>query len=104
EWIRDLSSLRFEVAFHGATTHSSPRQTIIEGLDRFRDTVGYDPRIYIAHVGQAEGMYWGDARLDGPLQKFYRCAHGLRGRERSYTGHVPGDPHFWGDICRERIT
>ena len=44
---------------------SSPREQVIAGLDRFRELLGADPRLHANHTGQREGIYWGEARLDG---------------------------------------
>jgi hypothetical protein len=46
-------------------------------------------------------MYWGAARLSVPLSTAYRLAQ--RGAAPRPAGHDPSSPHFWGDICRERI-
>jgi hypothetical protein len=103
-WIVELANRGFEIAFHGATDHSSLRAETKRALDRFRETLGRDPLLHANHFGQAEGMYWGDARLDGPASLLYRVVNGVLRRNTNYYGHVEGSPYFWGDLCRERIT
>jgi hypothetical protein len=104
EWALGLRRRGVEIAFHGATDHASRRERVIEALETFKAVFGEDPRLYATHVGQVEGMYWGDARLDGGARLVYRAAQRLRGRDRTYLGHVRGTPFFWGDVCRDRIT
>jgi hypothetical protein len=103
EWVLDLQNRGFEIAMHGATDHSSPRADVGLALDRFRDVLGHDPRIHVNHVGQQEGIYWGEARLDGGPRAVYRAAQHLTRQSRSYYGHVEGSPYFWGDLCQDRI-
>jgi hypothetical protein len=102
-WVLDLQKAGFEIAFHGATDHSSPREETLRALDYFREVLGHDPRLHANHFGQAQGIYWGDARLDGLPRLVYRAANRVLRRDTHYYGHVEGSPYFWGDLCRERI-
>lgn len=102
-WVLDLQRDGFEIAFHGATDHASTRDATIRALDEYREVMDGDSRLYVAHTGQTEGMYWGDARLDDLPRALYRLAHRLIKVKCSYEGHVDGSPYFWGDLCRERI-
>lgn len=104
DWVLDLQRHGVEIAFHGATDHSSPRERTVQALDYFRDVLARDPRIYAAHTGQIEGMYWGESRLDGSVRAVYRAVHRLKRIHCSYEGHVKRSPYFWGDICRDRVT
>jgi hypothetical protein len=103
-WILDLQRRGVEIAFHGATDHSSQREGTSRGLDRYRELLGADPRVYAAHTGQKEGMYWGEARLDGAARAVYRGLHRLKRTDCAYEGHVKASRYFWGDLCRERVT
>lgn len=103
DWVRSLAAKGFEIAFHGAADHTSERENTLRGLDYFREVMGQDPVMHINHFGQAEAMYWGDARLDGLSRHFYRAIIRLMRKNRSFDGHVEGSPHFWGDLCRERV-
>jgi len=102
-WVLALQEAGFEIAFHGATDHSSTREETVRALDLFRDVLGHDPRLHANHFGQAQGIYWGDARLDGFPRFVYRAANSILRRETHYYGHVEESPYFWGDICRDRI-
>jgi len=103
DWILRLRDGGFELASHGATDHSSRREETRRGLDRFREVLGADPRLHVNHFGQAEGLYWGDARLDGFSRAVYRAANSVLRRETRFYGHDARSPYFWGDLCRERI-
>jgi hypothetical protein len=102
-WVLDLQAAGFEIALHGATDHSSTREETRQALDVFHDVLGHDPRLHANHFGQAEGIYWGEARLDGLPRLVYRAANTALRRGTRYYGHVEGSPYFWGDLCRDRI-
>ncbi len=104
EWVRGMEKRGVEIALHGAAYRSSVRERSVEALDRFHCLLGQHPKIYTIHVGQQEGMYWGEDRLSGSARWLYKLIHHLKGRDRAYYGHKPNSPYFWGDVCRERIT
>jgi hypothetical protein len=102
-WVLALAEAGFEIALHGATDHTSTREETLVALERFREYVGAYPRVHANHFGQAEALYWGEARLDGLPRFAYRARNTLLRSNEQYYGHVEGSPYFWGDICRERI-
>lgn len=102
-WVKTVADRGFEIAWHMATYHTSARTETLRGLDRFRDTLGAWPRSMANHADCRENIYWGDARLSGLNRAMYNLLTRGRNRRR-FTGHVEGDPLFWGDICRERIS
>jgi hypothetical protein len=104
EWVVELQKMGVEIAFHGATDHSSPREMVVKALDRFRNVLGRDPSLYVMHGGQMEALYWGNARLDGAARTVYWIIQCLLRRKELFMGHVEGTPYFWGDVCRDRIT
>ncbi|HZL36084.1 MAG TPA: hypothetical protein VFC78_12280 [Tepidisphaeraceae bacterium] len=102
DWVKSLQGKGFEIALHNVTYHTSTRERTIQGIDRFRDHFGHDPCSLANHVGCREGVHWGSDRLSGVSRLMYKIlAGGLRGDDCS--GHVPGDPLFWGDVCHKRI-
>jgi hypothetical protein len=54
EWAQDLQRAGFEIAFHGATDHSSTREETIRALDRYREIFGGYPTLYATHSKQQE--------------------------------------------------
>lgn len=104
DWVLSLRDRGVEIAYHGATDHSSGRGRTLESLDRYRELFHQYPRVYAAHTGQKEGLYWGEARLDGVARVIYRVIQRLLRIDCSYEGHVKASSYFWGDLCRARIT
>jgi hypothetical protein len=104
DWVLSIKHQGFEIALHGIADESSPRPRIIEGLERFQQIIGYPPRIHSNHTGQAEGIYWGEDRFDGPVKLIYRLArrHLLNG-ETQFYGHREDSIYFWGDLCQNTI-
>ncbi len=102
KWILSLADRGFEIASHGATDHPSEREDTLRAFNYFREVIGHDPTMHINHYGQTEGMYWGEARLDGLPRHVYRAVNRVLRRDRDYGGHVPGSPYFWGDVCQQR--
>jgi hypothetical protein len=101
-WLQGIRSKGFEIGWHGATWHSSLREDTIRGLDAFAALFGHDPRVAANHTGQAEGIYWGEKRLTGVHALLYNLLTRMRNRG-CFRGDVSGDPHYWGDVCRERV-
>lgn len=104
DFVRGLVAQGFEIAFHGATMEPSVRERTQRGLEFLDRSLGAPLRIHCNHGQNLENVYWGAARyrssfLGLPL----RIVERLAGRPR-YSGHIPGSPYFWGDICRERFT
>ena len=103
EFVLDLQRRGFEIASHGATMESSPRERTILALDRFREIFGNDPRVYANHGQNRENLYWGVERFDEPfVRALYRRLGGAG--ESHFQGHDPQSPFWWGDHCRRRIT
>jgi hypothetical protein len=101
-WLHDLEAQGFEIGFHNCTWHGLPREAIRSALDKFAAQFGHDPKAAANHTGVEESMYWGDARLGGwrsPLYNLLTRFHNFG----KYRGHVEGDPHFWGDLCKARV-
>jgi hypothetical protein len=103
--ILTLKAKGFEIALHGVSNESSPRPRVIEGLKKFREIIGYAPRIHANHTGQAECLYWGADRFDGAVKLIYDLARKCLVRSDSkFYGRIGDSPYFWGDVCRETIT
>jgi hypothetical protein len=102
DFVLDLRGRGFEIAFHGALCHSATREETEEGLHRFREVIGYYPRVHANHHNNAENIYWGAARLStaGP-RLLYRLA--TMRRSQSFEGERRESPHFWGDLCHRHV-
>ena len=102
DFILELHERGFEIGWAGASRESNTRERTIEGLERFREVVGYYPRVQVNGVFNRESMYWGMNRIDQPLLKavVQRAAPTPPGY---FLGHVEGSPFWWGDVCLERV-
>jgi hypothetical protein len=100
-WVLRLQAQGFEIAYHNATSHTSPREETRRGLDTFARYFGRPPAIMTNHYNCDEAIYFGAHRLSGWRRGLYTLLT-VRRNER-FRGHVPGDAYFWGDLCRARI-
>jgi hypothetical protein len=101
-WTRDLQAGGFEIASHGATYVTSPRDVVIRSLERFRELYGHYPVSLANHSGCADSIYWGPDRVTGVNRLAYNVLTRFS-RDGVFMGHREGDPLFWGDICRSTV-
>jgi hypothetical protein len=102
-WAQALQSQGHEIGFHNATDATSVRADTEEALDRFRELFGHDPRCGANHAGNREAIYWGPRRLTGSRAWLYdRLTH--KQHNGATEGEIESSEHFWGDLCRERVT
>lgn len=99
--LQQLQAQGFEIAFHNAAPHSSPREETIEALNRFEAYFGGNP-VSMANHYNDEAIYWGSARVTGWRRSLYNVLTRRQNEER-FFGDIEGHPFFWGDVCRERI-
>src|SRR5437868_3999166 len=74
-WVQALQRAGFEIGWHGAAGSSSTRAETIEGLRRYREQFGCEPRSMSNHFQNFDSIYWGAARLSGWRQALYRVAN-----------------------------
>ncbi|MEX0618130.1 MAG: hypothetical protein WDZ76_09445 [Pseudohongiellaceae bacterium] len=101
-WVQHLQRLDYEIALHCVAYHTSTRDQVRQGIDRFRELFGHFPKAHANHEGCFEGIYWGDARLSGWHRWAYLGLHRFK-RAGAFKGHVPDSNLFWGDICQEHV-
>jgi hypothetical protein len=102
-WVLELQKVGFEISLHNAAPVTSARDRTCAALERFRDYFGAERFMHCNHRACGDNLYWGDERLSGLRRRIYNCATASR-RCGCFRGHVEGDPVFWGDLCRDRIT
>jgi hypothetical protein len=102
EFILELRDRGFEFASGGATMETSSRERTLAGLERFREVIGYYPRVHANHAFNRENLYWGPERVDQPLLKavVQRAAPSPAGY---FLGHIQDSPFWWGDLCLKHI-
>ena len=93
EWLRSLQARGFELGYHNARIHSSPRIDTIAALDRFRELFGHDPLVMANHFENQEAIYWGSDRLSGWRRSVYDIL--TRGQNRNrFFGHAECEVRF----------
>jgi hypothetical protein len=100
-WLCDLQRSGFEIGWHNATYHTSPRAETARGLETFAAVFGRYPVTMANHANNEENIYWGEGRVSGLRRLVYNLATRLRNRGR-FRGHVEGEM-FWGDLCRKHV-
>jgi hypothetical protein len=105
EYLRTILRLQqagFEVAYHNSYFEGLPRGRVEEGLERFKSLFGSYPSCMANHAESSEAIYWGYDRVSGGVKALYRLLLRRFGTN-PHQGHIPGSPHFWGDLCQQRI-
>jgi hypothetical protein len=102
KWLQELQARGFEIGYHLATFHTSPRKEVIRSMEQFHECFGHDPRTTANHTGCDDSMYWGSHRLSGSRRLIYNLLTRFRNHNR-YRGDVEGDDLYWGDVCRQRV-
>jgi hypothetical protein len=102
DWVLSLQQQGFEIGLHNPAPCTSTREVFAAALADFKKTFGSESLIHCNHTGCLENIYWGDWRLSGWRRAAYHML--TRGRRGCISrGHVPGDPLFWGDLCRDHV-
>jgi hypothetical protein len=101
-WLQTLRAHGFEIGYHLASSHTTPREHTKAALERFCQLFGPGPFTMSNHSHNREGMYWGADRLTGTRRLIYHLYQALR-LNGPTRGHLPGDRLFWGDLCQEYI-
>jgi len=101
-WVQQLQREGFEIGYHMATSHTSPREDTARALEAFAAYFGQYPAAMSNHYYCDEDIYFGDARMSGVNRVVYNLLTKFRNHNR-FRGHVVGDPLFWGDLCQEKI-
>jgi hypothetical protein len=101
-WVQSLQRDGFEIGYHLATSHTSPREDTARALEAFAGYFGHYPVCMANHYNCDESIYFGDNRLTGVNRFLYNVLTRFQNRNR-FRAHIPGDPLFWGDLCRAKI-
>jgi len=100
DFVQHLAARGFEIASHGATMESSPRDRTLAGLAFLRERFGDGVRVHANHGQNLENLYWGHQRFQTPGLRALLAR--LRPGVPS-VGAVEGSPCFWGDVAREQF-
>ena len=102
-WLLELKNKGFEIGYHNTTYHSSYRQEIEEGLEKFVKIFNQSPTVMANHSANQENIYWGSHRVSGSRRAIYNILTRFK-KNKFYKGHNESSPYFWGDLCRKHIT
>ncbi len=100
EFIRYLSDLGFEIGLHNVGSGGFQRQEIIDGLNLFRDFLGYYPETHVNHSYNKDNIYSGDRRFVFPLNYLLKI---LYPAYTGFEGHDKSSAYFWGDVHKKYI-
>ena len=103
DWVLQLRDQGFEIGLHNVSSATSNRAQTEKGFETFRALFDRDPATLSNHAACGESIYWGAERLSGINRMLYTALMGKNHAE-NFRGHIQGDPLFWGDICRDRVT
>ena len=102
-WLLELKNKGFEIGYHNTTYHSSYRQEIEEGLEKFVKIFNQSPAVMANHSANQENIYWGSHRVSGSRRAIYNILTRFK-KNKFYKGHNESSPYFWGDLCKKHIT
>ena len=102
-WLLELKNKGFEIGYHNTTYHSSFRQEIKEGLEKFIKIFNQSPVVMANHSANQENIYWGSHRVSGSRRVIYNILTQFK-KNKFYKGHNESSPYFWGDLCKKHIT
>lgn len=100
-FIIDLKNKGYEIGLHNVGSGEFTRKEIIKGIDLFNEKLGFYPSLQINHASNLDNIYWGNERYRFPLKNLFKLIYG---KKRKYYGTDIKSSHFWGDICKEKIT
>jgi hypothetical protein len=99
QFILDLKSHGVEICIHGIGSGDFTRDEIKEGLEIFKNKLGYYPNLNTNHAINPYNMYWGNSSYHYIL----RLYSFLRRSNEYFYGEKTGSKYFWGDIFKEKI-
>ena len=92
QYIKQVQREGFEIALHNAGSGRFTRQDILDGLEIFRQFMGFYPKIQINHGQNPDNLYWGVKRFS-LLKPFWRFSR--------FKGDDPESTYFWGDYLKK---
>ncbi len=104
EWVHQLATDNFEIAFHNATMGSSLRPDTIKALDLISREFGQPVRLHCNHGQNRENLHWGADRYSSPVIRNIIDLYCKYKRYSTYEGNNPESPYYWSDVADERLS
>jgi len=98
-FVKDLIAKGFEIQSHSVGSGKFTREEIISGYEKFKELLGYYPKIHINHGRNPDNIYWGEHRFAPPLSWFIRLLKG----PSIFSGEEKESSYFWGDWCKKHV-
>lgn len=102
EYIKELHNRGFEIALHNVGSGDYTRDEILDGIEEFKDKLGFYPKIHINHSYNKDSIYGGNKRFNWPLNKVVKYLYPQYAGV--FQGEIEGSPYYWGDVHKELIT
>ena len=99
-FINELQDQGFEIGLHNVGDGIFTRQEIRDGLDLFKEKIGYYPRIHANHASNPDNLFWREKRFEWPISLMYKI---LSRRKAERGGESPISNYFWGDFAKQHI-
>lgn len=100
DYCRDLQARGVTFGLHGASAGNSTRERTLDGIERFEHVFGTKPDLFIAHMRNAENIYWGASRYRNPVLRAVAKSLII---PASYHGDDETSPYYWADVCSQQI-
>lgn len=101
KFVQSLQQKGFEISLHTASAGNDTRETTIHGYEKFKSYFGAYPKINIMHSKNLENVYWGKKVVDNAFMRFLIEISSKKAKF-PFSGEIPGDPYFWGDILKAK--
>lgn len=100
QFIIDLKNNGFEIALHGVGSGGYKRREIKNGIEEFKNEIGYYPKIHVNHSYNLDNIYCGSKRFSFPFNYLVKK---LYSKYDNFLGDVLSSEYFWGDIHKNKI-
>lgn len=97
DFIKELYGSGFEIALHNVGSGEFTREEILQGIEVFKNLLGFYPSMQINHAQNPDNLYWGYKRFTVPLSWLMRWKGGTS------LGDEEESKYYWGDLAKRYI-
>jgi len=99
-FIHELQDRGFEIGLHNVGDGLFSRQEISDGLDIFKEKIGYYPKIHSNHSANPDNLFWWENRFVWPINLIYKL---FKNSTVKRGGELQINNFFWGDLTKRHI-